>query len=64
MVVLALLLPPLLLPPDEEQPATARASTTPQADATRNRALRLDGLSGARITSSKLCELAGGLSLD
>ena len=51
MVVLALLLPPLLLPPDEEQPATARASTTPQADASRHRALRLDGWTtvGARI---------------
>ncbi len=56
MVVLPLLLPPLLLPPpDEEQPATARASTTPQADATRHRALRLDGLTSARISASRLC---------
>ena len=58
MVVLPLLLPPLLLPPDEEQPATARASTTPHADATRNRALRLDRLTSARILASRLCELA------
>src|SRR6476646_8497176 len=58
MVVLLLLFPPLLLPPDEEQPATARASTTPHADATRNRALRLDRLTSARILASRLCELA------
>src|SRR5215831_3479185 len=60
MVVLPLLLPPPLVPPDEEQPAAAKASTIPQADATRNRALRLFGLAtvGACIIASRLCELA------
>jgi hypothetical protein len=53
MVVLPLLLAPLLPPPDEEQPATARASTTPHADATRNRALRLDRLTSVRILASR-----------
>src|SRR5436190_17375921 len=57
MVVLPLLLP-ALLPPDEEQPATARASTTPHADATRSRALRLDRLTSVRILASRLFELA------
>src|SRR5262245_13236306 len=58
MVVLPLLLPPALVPPDEEQPAAARASTIPQADASRHRALRLDGLAtvGACIIASRLCE--------